>query len=363
MHISDLETPAVVVDLDVLAANLNRLSQYSQQHGLKLRPHTKTHKIPEIARMQIASGCSGITVAKSTEAQVMAAGGLDDILIAYPVFGAPKAQRLAALARSHKISVSVDSFEAAEGLSQAAVAVSSTIHILVEVDVGARRSGVTPEAAPALIARIARLAGLHFAGITIYPGHVWTAPGEQATELSQVAEKVAAVLDALARLSIPCEIVSGGSTPSAHNSHTIPGLTEIRPGTYVFNDRNTLGLQACELKDCALRVIATVVSKAVTSRAIVDAGSKTMSGDRWLSGERAGFGYIIEHPEIPIEAMSEEHGHLDLTNASVVPKVGERLSIIPNHVCTCVNMHDRIWYHREGTVEGSWAVAGRGKVA
>ncbi len=363
MTIDQLETPAVVVDLDVLAKNLKGLSDYVRQHNLKLRPHTKTHKIPEIARMQIESGCSGITVAKTGEAEVMAGAGLDNILVAYPVFGAEKDKRLAELARDKKITVAVDSIVTAEALSRAAKQAGTTINLLVEVDVGSRRCGVaTPEEAEKLALAIGKLPNIHFAGVTIYPGHVWLIPAEQAPALNEVESKLSAVLERLSRSGITCEVVSGGSTPSASNSHLMPLLTEIRPGTYVFNDRNTMGVGACDLSDCALRVLVTVVSNAVPGRAIIDGGSKTFSGDRWISGEKTGFGLIVERPDIHFEAMSEEHGHLALPDNGRKPEVGERLTVIPNHVCTCVNMHDRIWYHRNGVVEGSWQVQGRGKV-
>ncbi len=363
MTIDQLETPAVVVDLDILSRNIQKLSSYVRAHNLNLRPHTKTHKIPEIAQMQIDSGCSGITVAKTGEAQVMAHAGLDNILIAYPVFGQEKAKRIAELAGGKKITVAVDSIITAEALSQAARQAGTTIHLLVELDVGMRRCGVpTPEEAETLAVAIEKLPNVHFAGVTMYPGHIWVAPQEQAAAMADVASKLAAVLDRLSRRGIACEVVSSGTTPSAYNSHLIAAVTEVRPGTYVFNDRNTIGVGACDLSDCALKVIATVVSNAVPGRAIIDGGSKTFSGDRWLSGGKAGFGLIVEHPDIFFESMSEEHGQLDLSSSGTKPQIGDRLSVIPNHVCTCVNMHDRVWYHRNGVVEGSWQVQARGKV-
>ena len=363
MTVDELETPALVVDLDVLERNLARLSRYASEHGVNLRPHTKTHKIPEIAKMQIASGCSGITVAKSGEAEVMAQAGLDNILIAYPVFGAPKAARIAGLARDKSITVAVDSEVTARELAGAAASAGSTIGLLVELDVGMRRCGVaTPEQAVALAQAIDTMPGVRFAGLTFYPGHIWDAPDSQAASLAGVEAQVQAVIDRLREAGLACGIVSGGSTPSAFNSHLLPFLTEIRPGTYVFNDRNTLGVGACRLEDCALRVMVTVVSNAVKGRAIIDGGSKTFTNDRWFSGSREGHGLIPEDPAITFEAMSEEHGHLDVSKASRVPQIGERLGVIPNHVCSCVNLHERIWYHRRGQVEGFWTVAGRGKV-
>lgn len=361
--IDQLETPAVLVDLDIMESNIARLADYGRRHDLRLRPHTKTHKIPAIARMQIDSGCRGITVAKSGEAEVMAAAGLDDILIAYPIFGDMKLRRVAALATKKQITIAIDDVTTAESLSQAAQAAGSTINLLVEIDVGMRRCGVaTPEQAEGLAKAIIRLPGLRFAGLNLYPGNVWAHPADQPALLGQVAEKLAAVLDRLSQSGIGCGIVSGGSTPTAYQSHLIAGLTEIRPGTYVFNDRNSVGVGACSLTDCALRVLVTVVSNAVPGRTIIDGGSKTFSSDRWLSGSREGFGLVVEHPEILFESMSEEHGQFDISQSSHHPRIGERLSIIPNHVCACVNMHDRIWYHRKGLVEGFWKVEARGCV-
>jgi D-serine deaminase-like pyridoxal phosphate-dependent protein len=363
LHIDQLETPAVIVDLDVVEANIARLAHYAQQHGLRTRPHTKTHKTPAIAKMQIASGSHGITVAKSGEAQVMAEAGLDNILLAYPIFGEQKLHRLATLALEKKITIAVDNAVTAEAISAAAQSAGSTIDLLVELDVGMRRCGVgSAEDAEKLAKFIDALPGVRFAGLNFYPGHVWAAPAEQAESLQKVSTMVADVLDRLSRSGLPCEVVSGGSTPTALQSHQVAGLTEIRPGTYVFNDRNTLSMGACSLDDCALRILATVVSTAVPGRAIIDGGTKTFSSDRLLAGTREGFGYIPEHPDVLFEGMSEEHGHLNIEASAQPFKVGDRLTIVPNHVCACVNMHDRIFYHRNGTVEEVWQVAGRGRV-
>lgn len=363
MRIEELETPAIVVDLDVLERNISSLADYCSRSGLNLRPHTKTHKIPEIARMQVAAGARGITVAKVGEAEVMAAAGMDDILVHYPVLGKEKLESLATLARDRKIVIAIDSIVTAEAISSAAAAVGSRIHLLVEFDSGMRRCGVgTPEEAETLAKAISRLPGVNFAGITTFPGHIWAAPDQQAGPLAEVSAMISEIKSRLQRSGLPCEIVSAGSTPTARNSHLVEGLTETRPGTYVFNDRNTAGMGACTWDDCALHVLVTVVSTAVKGRAIVDGGSKTFSGDRCLSGDKTGFGRVVEHPEVDFTAMSEEHGHMDLGASDYSAKVGDRLTIIPNHVCPCVNMHDTIHYHRNGQVEGSWAVAARGKV-
>ncbi len=363
MQIDELDTPAVVVDLDILEKNLNRLAGYCNQHNLRLRPHTKTHKIPEIAKMQIHSGAWGITVAKVGEAEVMAAAGLDNILIAYPVLGQSKLERVMKLAQSHKITVSLDSSEALAGISQAAARAGCSLGILVECDLGMHRCGLqTPDEVLNLAQQVTRLPGVRFAGILFYPGHVWTLPADQPAALKTVSERLAEFLQKLDRQSFHCEVVSGGSTPTAYKSHLVAGLTEIRSGTYVFNYRNTLDIGGCSLDDCALKLQVTVISNAVPGKAMIDGGSKTFSGDRLLSGAKTGFGLVLEYPDIRFESMSEEHGHLDLTSSSRRPEVGERLSILPNHVCTCVNMHDTMWFHRKGVVEGSWTVAGRGRI-
>lgn len=363
MTIDDLETPALVVDMDVVEANAARLAGYAAHHGLNLRPHTKTHKIPAIAKLQISSGCKGITVAKSGEAEVMHQAGLDDILVAYPVFGAEKLRRLARLTASSRITIAVDSEITIAAIAEAARAAGTLIHLLVELDVGMRRCGVgTPADALRLAQVIERTSGVRFAGINLYPGHIWAPPAEQAEPLRQVENRLNEVLQLLARNGLHPEIVGGGSTPTAMQSHLIRGLTEIRPGTYIFNDRNTLGVGACTLADCALRIVATVVSNAVPGRVILDAGSKTFSSDRWISGGD-GFGLVVDHPGVVFESMSEEHGHLNMTQAESALRIGDRVSIVPNHVCACVNLHNRIWYHRRGVVEGFWQVDGRGCVA
>lgn len=363
MRIEELETPAVVVDLDILEANLKSMAGYAREHNLGLRPHTKTHKIPEIAAMQRQHGSRGITVAKTGEAEVMAKAGFDDILIHYPVYGDSKLDRIASLARDCSITLALDSAETAGAVSRAAHRAGSTVRILVELDSGMRRCGVASvEDAVTLGQEVARLPGLSLAGISTYPGHIWNKPDAQAPALAELNHLLQSAVDAFRSSGLNVDVVSAGSTPAGRNSHLARALTEIRPGTYVFNDRNTLGVGACEIGDCALRVLVTVVSNAVSGRAIVDGGSKTFSSDRWISGEKGGHGLVVEQPEVHFAFMSEEHGNLDLEDSGYLPRIGDRLTIIPNHVCSCVNMHDSLYFHRKGQVEGSWPVKGRGKV-
>ena len=363
MRIEELDTPTVVVDLDIMEANLRSLSGYCRENGISLRPHTKTHKVPAIAKMQIESGCRGITVAKIGEAEVMSRAGLEDILIAYPVWGSDKIQRLVSLAKGRAISVSLDSLAVAEGISDAAHRAGIKINTLVEFDVGMHRCGIQSVSDWLKLAQaVDRLPGLKFSGLMFYPGHIWDSLTEQGPALQRLSETIDAVQSGLRQQGMPCEVVSGGSTPTAYNSHQVKGLTEIRSGTYVFYDMNETQGGFSQVSNCALRVLVTVISTAVKGRAIVDGGSKTFSGDRLISGDKQGFGLVVEHPEIQFSGMSEEHGHLDLGDSAFQPRVGERLSIIPNHVCTCVNMHDQIFYHRKGIVEGSWTIEGRGKI-
>lgn len=363
MNYQELPTPALTIDLDIVESNLQRMAGYCRQHGIGLRPHTKTHKAPEVGRMQMEHGAVGLTVAKVGEAEVMTAAGLDDILIAYPIWGDEKLRRIASLARERSILLSLDNEATAEGLSRAASAAGATVGVLVEFDVGMRRCGVEPgPAAFALARKIEKMPGLRFRGLMTFPGNIWGAEADREKGARQVAGLVEQTLEPFRNAGMKVEIVSAGSTPSAFLSHEIPGITEIRPGTYVYNDLNTWYQGACRLEDCAARVVATVVSTAVPGRAMIDAGSKTLSSDALGSGPATGHGYVVEAPDAPVIKLNEEHGHLDITNSTHKFHVGEVVTVIPNHVCTCVNMHDEVFLVRKGQVEGAWKVAARGKV-
>ena len=363
MHIFELETPAVVVDLDVMDQNLSRMAGYCRRHQLLLRPHTKSHKIPELAKRQIASGATGITVAKLGEAEVMLDAGLTDVLIAYPIVGAEKAKRLAAMAERASISVALDSEEAARGISEAVSERGAEIGVLVELDVGFHRCGVGNENEALMLARkIASLPGLTFKGLMFFPGHFTVGPEERSALRVRVNELLDRVLEAFDREGLPLPIVSGGSTPTAYESSLFHGVNEVRPGMYIFNDWTTVGISAASLNDCALSVIVTVVSTSVSGRAIIDGGSKTFSSDRYQAGDGYGFGLVKEDHAAELERLSEEHGHLNIQRSERRYRVGDRLSVIPNHVCTTVNMHEEIYGVRGEQVETVWRVEGRGKV-
>jgi D-serine deaminase-like pyridoxal phosphate-dependent protein len=363
MLVSELETPAVIVDLDVMERNLSRMGNYCRAHELKLRPHTKSHKIPELARMQIASGATGITVAKLGEAEVMLEAGLTDILIAYPLVGRDKTNRLAKLADRTNVTVSLDSEEAARGISEAATAHHVKVGILAEVDVGFRRCGLQNEDELLRLAeKVAALPGLEFRGLMFFPGQFVAGQEEREKMLTEVNAQLGRIVDKFQGSGLTIAIVSGGSTPTAYDGHLFRGVNEIRPGMYIFNDRNMVGIGVASVADCALAVLATVVSTSVAGRAIIDGGSKTFSSDRYLAGDGKGFAIIKEDATGELESMSEEHGHLNIKDSSHRYKVGERLTLIPNHVCSTVNMHNEIYGIRGDRVETVWQVAGRGKV-
>jgi D-serine deaminase-like pyridoxal phosphate-dependent protein len=361
--ISDLETPAIVVDLDVMERNLSRMADYCRSKNLRLRPHTKSHKIPELAKHQIGYGARGITVAKIGEAEVMLDAGITDILIAYPIIGRGKAEKLADLATRANITVALDSEEVAREISNEANKRKVRIGVLVELDVGFRRCGLTNEdELLALAQKIAGLPSLEFEGVMFFPGHFVVGPNERAKLLVGVNDLLTRAITKFEKAGVPLSTVSGGSTPTAREGHSFRGVNEIRPGMYIFNDRNMVGIGIADVEDCALSVITTVVSTSVSGRAIIDAGSKTLSSDQYLAGDGRGFGLVKGDPDAELDHLSEEHGHLNISRSSHKYRVGERLTITPNHVCSTVNMHNRIHGVTGEQVETVWEVAGRGKV-
>ncbi len=334
MNALDLDTPALYVDLDILERNIEGMQERCRRWGVALRPHTKTHKIAEIARMQLAAGAAGITVAKISEAEVLPAA---DVLIAYPIV-ASKTARLRRLAESRQVTVVVDSVEAA----QAAVGVGT----LVEVDVGAGRCGVqSPEQAVGVARACDR-----FRGVFYWPS--WL----DEDGFRRARTQLDAHLAALRTAGFDVSIVSGGSTPGASKTPLIPATTEIRPGTYVFNDASCLANGLATLDECALRVLVTVVSTAVPEQCVIDGGSKTFSSDKAHGTGTLG---VVVDRSWAITKLNEEHGYVKIDRPA---RVGEKLWVIPAHVCATVNMHDEIAYGRDGRVDGVWRVTARGRV-
>jgi D-serine deaminase-like pyridoxal phosphate-dependent protein len=335
-----VETPVGVVDLQRARSNAERVTAYASEHGIGWRPHIKTHKSRTLARMQLDAGARGLTVATLREAEVMAPV-TDDLLLAYPPVGAAKLARLVELPASLDLKVALDSTDVLEPLAAACRAAGRTVGVLVEQDVGMGRVGVqTGDAVVHLARRAAELGGVDFRGILFYPGHIRMQQGGQAAHVTQVADRLARTLEALKAAGLEPEIVSGGSTPTLWRSHEMPGLTEIRSGSCIYFDREALDVGVARSEDLAYTVLATVVSTSVPGHAVVDAGSKALA--RESRGAADGFGILLDRPEVVVSSVSEEHGVLDLSRTEWRPRIGERVQVVPNHVCVSVNLQDHI---------------------
>ncbi|THV20614.1 D-TA family PLP-dependent enzyme [Peteryoungia ipomoeae] len=350
--ILDLSTPLPLIDEDVLSANIARVQAYMDAHGLKFRPHIKTHKIPAIAKAQVEAGAKGINCQKITEAEVFADAGFDDLLITFNILGLEKLERLKALNdRIGGLKVVADSRTTVDGLSQG-FAAGRPLTVLVECDTGGGRCGVRgPEAAVELAEAIVSAPGLTFGGLLTYPK-----PDSEA----QVEAFFSATLSALEARGIACPIVSNGGSPSLFSAHKVPSATEHRSGTYVYNDRSMVRAGHCGFEDCAMHILATVVSRPTEDRAILDAGSKALTSD--LLGF-ADFGLILDYPEAVITGLSEEHGTVDLSKVTGrKPEIGEKVRIIPNHTCVVSNLFDSMTFQRNGIVTRVEEVKARGLV-
>jgi D-serine deaminase-like pyridoxal phosphate-dependent protein len=357
MHVSEIDTPALVVDLDVMVAD------YTKEHGLRLRPHTKTHKSPRIGRRQLDGGAAGLTVAKVSEAEVMLGAEPADLLVAYPIIGQAKLTRLMEVARRTKVTVALDSTFAARQVSDAARAARVEIGVLAEADVGLGRVGVSPGAQLLHLAQsIEKLPHLRLEGITFYPGQIKDLEESGRRALAGVSSVLHEVLAEFRAAGVEVKIVSGGSTPTLFRSHEVEGLTEIRPGTYVFNDINTVRSGGCTMEDCAAVLLTTVVSTSVPGQMIIDGGSKTFSSDRLANSAEVTFGHVIEAPGARFHKMNEEHGYVDLSRAEREFGIGDRVRVIPNHICVAVNLHEQVYGVRGDQVEEVWKVEARGKL-
>ena len=352
--IEEVETPVVILDLDRLEANLKELQSYADQHGIALWPHTKTHKSPEVGLMQLEYGAAGLTVAKTGEAEVFHEAGARSILIHYPPFGQAKWDRLAELVvEGTGLSVAMDSAAPAEGLSGALTRRGVNANVFVELDLGLHRTGqTTVEGAVALGEELALHPGLQLVGISGYPGHC---RGDAETIRSRLAASDAFLREtreAFIAAGLPCERISGGSTPTRFLTHETC-VNELRAGTYALLDR-TDGSE----ETAALRVVVTVISDSVPDQVIVDAGSKTFTSDDHPDG---GHGIVAGWPGLELEALNEEHGYVRVASSDP-PAVGTRLEIVPNHACGCVNLHDGLLAVRGGVVDHVVNVAARGLV-
>ena len=358
-----LDTPVIAVDEALLHRNIEEMASLAQSYGVSLRPHAKTHKSPRIARLQLEAGAIGLTCAKLGEAEVFVAeGGVSDVLIAYPIVGELKIRRLLELTKRAHITVAVDTLEAARALSHGFANSGRRLDVYIEVNTGQDRAGVRAgQEAVDLAVAIADMPGLRVSGVMTHEGHAgFSAPEAISTVAQNAGRALVDTAERIRRLGIAITQVSVGSTPSSWFTPRVKGITEMRPGTYVFHDNNAFRHGRIGPDRCAARVVATIVSRPAPDRAIIDAGSKALALDP--SPSHSGHGYIVGHSGTTIARLSEEHGVVLLTPDEQGFNVGDRVEIIPNHICPAVNLTDELLIVRDGEIVDRWPVAARGKV-
>jgi D-serine deaminase-like pyridoxal phosphate-dependent protein len=360
----ELETPSLLFDLDIVEANVTEMAKVASDAGVRLRPHTKTHKSPEIARMQVDAGADGITVAKLGEAEVMVAAGLNDVLVAFPIWGDAKLARLRSLAKGASMRVSLDSVDVAEGIGRVGRELGRDVPVLVEVDTGLHRMGCPPGAPTAALAlAIARVPGVEVAGLLTHAGHAYrsTSPEELRAAGEREALDLVETAELCARRGLELAEISVGSTPTARTAAHVAGVTEIRPGTYVFNDVQQMRLGVASESTCAARILVTVVARPSDERFVVDAGTKAFTSDGESGPPFPGRGVVAGRPDLVLDWMNEEHGVGHMESGGSV-SIGDRLEVIPLHVCAVVNMFDRAAGVRNGSVEREIPIVARGRL-
>ncbi|MFI6901375.1 alanine racemase [Nonomuraea sp. NPDC050394] len=356
----EIDTPALVIDLDVVRANVSEMAKVASANGVRLRPHVKTHKMPELARMQLEAGASGITCAKLGEAEVMAQAGIDDILLAFPIWGRPKLRRLAALRERARVRVSLDSPEVAAELGRLG---GPPVEVLVEVDTGQHRLGRPPGRPTAdLVAEIAAVPGVEVTGLLTLAGHAYhcRTPAELAETARREGEDLVATAEMCARDGIALREISVGSTPTARHVAGVAGVTEIRPGTYIFNDTAMMRLGVAAEENTAARILTTVIGRPAPERVVCDAGTKCLTSDGYGT---PGWIRAVGLPYLRMEFLNEEHGValLEPGHHRELP-VGSRMGLIPSHACSVVNLFDIAYGVEDGEVITELRVAARGAV-
>ncbi|PDQ18578.1 alanine racemase [Mesorhizobium sanjuanii] len=348
--IDDLDTPAILIDAARAEANIARAQAHADRHGLKLRPHIKTHKLPYWAKKQVAAGAVGITCQKIGEAEVMADAGLTDIFLPYNILGRAKLERLKALHGRVTLSVTLDSGETLDGLAATFTDAGHRLQVLVECDTGMGRCGVqSPDEAVALAREIAGAKGLVFGGLMTYPA---------AGRATEAETWLAGARDALAASGLACERISSGGTPDMWRSGEDSIVTEYRPGTYIYLDRYQVAKGVGSLDDCALTVLSTVVSHPTPARAILDAGSKALSSDTL---GLADFGELLGIPDARVTGLSEEHGNVTLSGETEL-RIGERVRVVPDHCCVVTNLFDEVHLVDGDKVLETLPVTARGRM-
>jgi D-serine deaminase-like pyridoxal phosphate-dependent protein len=374
VKLTDLRTPSVLIDKARFEQNVDRMQAAATARGIGLRPHAKTHKSPELARMQIARGATGICCAKIGEAEVFAAAGIADIRIPYPI-NPVNADRVLKLLDLTRLSFIVDDVVVAGAWSDVMRRNNREVDVLVKVDVGFHRCGLDPEhrGAAEIVARVAEMPGLRFRGLLSHAGHAYGAGSE--SEIAAIAAEEAQTLTRLAadveRLGAHVEETSVGATPTARFSLQQDGITELRPGNYIYFDRTQVGLGAATWDDCALTVLARVVSKPAADRIILDCGSKTLSNDQARAfGPSPGFGVVFADLETPrpdesllVERLSEEHATVRVLGRGCALKTGDLVRVLPNHACVVSNLVDSAWLVKGDEVLDALPIAARGRIA
>ncbi|GAB2723398.1 alanine racemase [Paenibacillus thermoaerophilus] len=362
------ETPCLVIDEGKMRANIERMAASAAALGVNLRPHAKTHKMPEVGRKQIEAGAVGLTVAKISEAEVMAAGGIRDLFVAYPLVTAVKIDRALRLVRDGvRLIVGVDSPAGARAISARAQSAGLELEVRLEIDTGMRRTGVPYGEALELAGFVAGLPGVRLTGIYTFRGAILD--GKPTKDLAAAGEQEGRLMAELAgrmrSAGLPIRDVSVGSTPTGLYAGAVPGVTEIRPGTYVFHDRMQAAFGVCGLDDCAGRVLVSVVSRPAPDLAVIDGGSKTFATDVQPGTPPlglVGFGHIVGLDDAVFERMSEEHGMIRLGSSaqSANLQVGDVLEIIPNHICSTLNLHNRVYVREASGSLAERIIAARG---
>lgn len=364
--VHELDTPALLVNAGVLLRNLMDMAEFTEAMGIQLRPHTKAHKLVPIAQKQLELGATGITVSKLGEAEAMVEAGITDILIAYELVGEAKMERLLNLMEKAEIRVAVDSMDGAALLNTACASRGKELKVLIEVDTGLHRCGTLPgEETLKLAKELAQFPHLKLIGIMTHAGQVYGAGNWD--EIRRIGEmeggEMVKTADLLRANGIEVEVVSVGSTPTAKIAGAVKGITEVRPGNYVFYDAIQVGLTTAVEEDCALTVLATVISRPAPDRVVIDAGSKALALDQGAHGKSSvrGFGIVKRQSEVVIERLSEEHGILRVPTDSPL-KVGDRIEVIPNHACPVINLFDEVNVVQMDDVVDVWPIHARGRV-
>jgi D-serine deaminase-like pyridoxal phosphate-dependent protein len=349
-----------VIDLDIVERNAQRMASVMAARGIALRPHIKTHKSVALARIQLDAGAAGITVGTLGEAEVMALGGIDDIFLAYPLWADdPKSARLKALLQHPglALAIGVDSIAGAERLAAAATGGSARLRVLIEVDPGYHRTGVGSESVGEIGAAAERL-GLEVVGVFSHGGHAYL--GRERVDQAANDEVLAltAAGDSLRAAGIESRVLSAGSTPTAMGAAAAP-VNEVRPGTYLINDRIQVHMGSSPADAVAIAIAATVVSTAVSGKFVINAGAKSLTKDAppYLQG----YGFIPHYPGAVIERVSDYHGEVRLPDGTPGPSLGEVVAVVPNHACPTIDLFDSFTATRSGQIVGRWPVDARGR--